>query len=52
MTLDLETFLTTVYVLIDDLYKQYVLPAMPSCGGREPKLSDSEVLCLRGHRVR
>lgn len=46
MTLDLETFLTTVYVLTDDLYKQCVQPVMPPCGGREPNLSDSEVLCL------
>lgn len=46
MTLDLETFLTTVYVLTDDLYKQYVRPVMAPCGGRQPKLSDSEVLCL------
>jgi hypothetical protein len=46
MALDLETFLTTVYVLTDDLYRQCVLPKLPPCGGQEPKLSDSEVLCL------
>ena len=46
MALDLETFLTTLYVLTDDLYKQYVAPKMPSCGGPEGSLSDSEVLCL------
>ena len=46
MTIDLETFLTTVYVLTDDLYKQHVTPMMPRCGGPEPKLADSEVLCL------
>jgi hypothetical protein len=46
MTLDLETFLTTLYVLVDDLYKQCVVPKMPDRGGPEGKLSDSEVLCL------
>jgi transposase len=46
MDLDLETFLTVVYVLTDDLYKRHVAPVMPHCGGAEPKLSDSEVLCL------
>jgi hypothetical protein len=46
MTLDLETFLTTLYVLTDDLYKEFVAPKMPPCGGPEGNLSDSEVLCL------
>lgn len=46
MALDLETFLTTLYVLTDDLYKQYVAPKMPASGGPEASLSDSEVLCL------
>lgn len=46
MALDLETFLTTLYVLTDDLHKQYVAPKMPSSGGPDPSLSDSEVLCL------
>jgi hypothetical protein len=44
--LDLETFLTTLYVIVDDLYRQHVRPKMPAAGGPEPKLSDSEVLCL------
>ena len=46
MALDLETFLTVLYVLTDDLYKRYVAPKMPNSGGPEAKLSDSEVLCL------
>jgi hypothetical protein len=46
MMLDLETFLVTLYVLTDDLYKQYVAPKMPNSGGPDAKLSDSEVLCL------
>jgi hypothetical protein len=44
--LDLETFLTTLYVRVDDLYKQAVVPHLPVAGGPVPKLSDSEVLCL------
>ncbi len=46
MDLDLETFLTTLYVITDDLYVNFVLPEMPMAGGPKPKLSDSEVLCL------
>lgn len=46
MELDLETFLTILYVWVDDLYKQVVAPQLPVCGGAGPKLSDSEVLCL------
>lgn len=46
MDLDLETFLTTLYVRVDDLYQQVIAPKMPVCGGPTPALSDSEVLCL------
>jgi hypothetical protein len=46
MDLDLETFLTTLYVRVDDLYQQVIAPQMPTQGGPEPKLSDSEMLCL------
>jgi hypothetical protein len=46
MELDLETFLTTLYVRVDDLYRQVVQPQLPACGGPPPRLSDSEVLCL------
>jgi hypothetical protein len=46
MDLDLETFLTTLYVIVDDLYQSHVRPALPVCGGAAPKLSDSEVLCI------
>ncbi len=46
MNLDLETFLTTLYVLTDDLYEKEIRPQMPNAGGPDPKLSDSEVLCL------
>ena len=43
---DLETFLTTLYVRVDDLYQQMIAPQMPAHGGPPPKLSDSEMLCL------
>ena len=46
MELDLETFLTTLYVITDDLYQSHVQPQMPASGGPLPHLSDSEVLCL------
>jgi hypothetical protein len=46
MALDLETFLTTLYVLTDELYESVVRPQMPAHGGPRPKLSDAEVLCL------
>jgi hypothetical protein len=44
--LDLETFLTILYVRVDDLYQQVIAPQMPACGGPTPELSDSEMLCL------
>jgi hypothetical protein len=44
--LDLETFLTTLYVRVDDLYQQGIAPQMPVCSGAPPELSDSEMLCL------
>lgn len=46
MELDLETFLTTLYVIADDLYVASVMPKLPVTGGPAPKLSDAEVLCL------
>jgi transposase len=46
MELDLETFLTTLYVMTDDLYQQWVQPQMPAPQGPAPQLSDAEVLCL------
>lgn len=46
MTLDLETFLTTLYVMTDDLYQEFIQPKLPVTGGPAPKLSDAEVLCL------
>lgn len=44
--MDLETFLTTLYVLVDDWYKSYIAPQKPRRGGAVPEMSDSEVLTL------
>src|SRR5947209_7458991 len=46
MELDLDTFLTTVYCLVDDLYRAEFAPAKPVRLGHRPELSDSEVLTL------
>jgi hypothetical protein len=46
MDLDLETFLTTLYVMVDDLFQHHVLPQMSACGRPIPHLADGEVLCL------
>jgi hypothetical protein len=46
VAVDLEIFLTTFYVRVDDLYHQVVRPQLPARRGPAAKLSDSEVLCL------
>ena len=46
MDLDLETFLTALYVIVDDLYQSQLQPKMPARGGPPADMSDSEVLCL------
>lgn len=46
MDLDLETFFTVLYVIVDDLYQEQVQPQMPASGGPPICMSDSEVLCL------
>jgi hypothetical protein len=43
---DLDTFLTTVYCLVDDCYRTELLPYKPRRPGHRPELSDSEVLTL------
>lgn len=56
MELDVDTFLTTVYCVCDDLYRARVGPALAGRPGAKGKLSDSEVLTLvalaqwEGHR--
>jgi hypothetical protein len=42
--LDLDTFLTTVYVLVDDSIKSQ--PAKPARPGQQAHLTDSEVVTL------
>ena len=46
MTLDLDTFLTALYTIVDDLYKRRYARHKPIRPGRRPKLSDSEVIAL------
>ncbi len=46
VTLDEDTFLTTVYCVVDDLYRQYVEPVRAHLPGRRGEMSDSEVLTL------
>jgi hypothetical protein len=46
MELDLETFLTALYVIVDDVYQPHIRPQMPVCGGPSALMSDSEGLCL------
>ena len=46
MCVDLDTFLVTVYTLVDDLYRARFAPQKPPAVGRRPTLSDSEVVTL------
>ena len=46
MALDFDTFLTTLYTIIDDLYQIHFAPHRPSRPGPKPKMSDAEVLTL------
>ena len=46
MTLDLDTFLTALYTIVDDFHKRHLAPHKPSRPGKRPELSDSEVLTL------
>lgn len=46
MELDLDTFLVTVYCLVDDLYHEQFGPCKPQRPGAKPEMSDSEVLTL------
>jgi hypothetical protein len=46
MNLDVDTFLTTVYCLLDDLYRSHYAPHKPARPGKRPKLSDSEVITV------
>ncbi|MBM3943119.1 MAG: hypothetical protein FJ316_09400 [SAR202 cluster bacterium] len=46
MALDLDTFLTALYTIVDDLHGQHCAPHKPTRPGHRPALSDSEVLTL------
>jgi hypothetical protein len=46
MEIDRDTFLVTVYTLIDDLLQQEFLPHKPVRPGPAPQMSDSEVLTV------
>ena len=46
MDLDVETFLTTVYCVCDDLSRERLAPALAGRPGARGKLADSEVLAL------
>ena len=46
MTLDLNTFLTALYTIVDDSYKRFLAQNKPSRPGKRPEVSDSEVLTL------
>lgn len=46
MEIDVDTFLTAVYVTVDDLYQRKYAQQKPVRRGAKPVLSDSEVLTL------
>ena len=46
MNMPTETFLTTVYTIIDDWYRQYAPKLLAGKAGKKPLFSDSEVLTL------
>ncbi len=46
MERDLETFLTALYVIVDDFYQSHIRSQMPTWGGPPVLMSESEVRCL------
>ncbi len=46
MEIDVDTFLTTVYDITDELYRTHFAPVKPTRPGKKLELSDSEVLTL------
>src|SRR5258705_1501136 len=46
MTLDVDTFLTGLYCVVDDVYRTDFAPSKPVRRGHKPELADSEVLTL------
>src|SRR4051812_4912542 len=46
MSIDQDTVLTTVYVIVDTLYQELIAADKPLRRGHRPEMSDSEVLTL------
>ena len=46
MNMATETFLTTLYTLVDDWYQQHAPASVSGRAGRKPAFSDSEVMTL------
>ena len=46
MTVDMETLLTIIYVLVDDWYQQHGVEMLKGKRGAKPTFSDSEVITL------
>jgi hypothetical protein len=46
MATDLDTFLTTVYCIVSDLYRAHFAKHKPKRRGKRPEMSDEEVLTL------
>jgi len=46
MEIDLDTFLTALYMVVDDVYRTQFAAAKPSRPGVKPTMSDSEVLTV------
>lgn len=46
MDIDVDTFLTTVYCVVDELYQARYAPHKPLRPGAAPRMSDSEVLTV------
>lgn len=46
MDVDLATFLTTLYCVVDDIYRAHLAARKPVRPGHQPEMADSEVLTL------
>ncbi len=46
MNMPTETFLTTLYTIVDDWYQDHVPRLLPHKAGTKPVFSDSEVITL------
>ena len=46
MPIDVDTFLTTLYCIVDDVYRAQFAPCKPVRRGAKPAMTDSEVLTV------